>query len=290
MQPQPGRPHRILRSSKSLALLASLLAVLALSAISHARLLDPNDADHWPHVMRSATVPTATMGTTFLNADDVGHHTYTPDGTEKTGIIYTCRGGHVDIAHLRKAADWTANIASKAYDNIRNGYVQFSYKLYEPSVYQVTLAYPENWATMPRDERDRVAFEVATALAQHCAYTSLTWHEVLTWFGYKTLYVLSEFESAFSWEDTFSNLLGTHLAVQALRDPDRSFDDAMTKLLKRHKQGTIAAVVPEPLASLVRHFLLQGELGDLWKVTNGRGNWEVLTVEPREVMQIQSSG
>jgi len=171
------------------------------------------------------------MGTTFLNADDLGHHTYTPNGTEKTGIIYTCRGGHIDIAHLRKAADWTANIAYKAYDNIKRGYVQFSYKLYEPSVYQITLAYPENWSTMPREQRDREAFDVAIALAQHCAYTSLTWHEVLTWFGYKTLYVLSEFESAFSWEDTFSNLLGTHLAVQALRDPDRSFDDAMTKLL-----------------------------------------------------------
>jgi broad specificity phosphatase PhoE len=59
---------------------------------------------------------------------------------------------------------------------------------------------------------------------------------------------------------------------------------AMTKLLKRHKQGTIALVVPEPLASLVRRFLQRAELGDLWKVTNGHGHWEVLEIEPEEVL------
>ena len=60
---------------------------------------------------------------------------------------------------------------------------------------------------------------------------------------------------------------------------------AMTKLLKRHRQGAIAVVVPEPLASLVRHFFLHGKLGDLWKVNNGHGRWEVLDIEPNEVLQ-----
>ena len=59
---------------------------------------------------------------------------------------------------------------------------------------------------------------------------------------------------------------------------------AMTKLLKRHRQGVIGLVVPEPLASLVRRFLQQGELGNLWKVTNGHGHWEVLEIEPKEVL------
>ena len=59
---------------------------------------------------------------------------------------------------------------------------------------------------------------------------------------------------------------------------------AVTKLLKRHKRGVIGLVVPEPLASLVRRFLRRGELGDLWKVTNGHGRWEVLEIEPEEVL------
>jgi broad specificity phosphatase PhoE len=59
---------------------------------------------------------------------------------------------------------------------------------------------------------------------------------------------------------------------------------AITRLLKRHKQGVIGLVVPEPLASIVRRFLQQGELGDLWKVTNGHGHWEILEIEPEEVL------
>ncbi|MGD0899837.1 MAG: histidine phosphatase family protein [Thermoguttaceae bacterium] len=52
------------------------------------------------------------------------------------------------------------------------------------------------------------------------------------------------------------------------------------KLLRRHKEGVIAMVVPEPLASLVRQFIKNDELGDLWKALGRHGHWEVLDVEP----------
>jgi len=55
---------------------------------------------------------------------------------------------------------------------------------------------------------------------------------------------------------------------------------AMAKLLKRHKEGAIGLVVPEPLASLVRCFLDQREIGDLWKATAEHGHWESLDVQP----------
>ena len=55
---------------------------------------------------------------------------------------------------------------------------------------------------------------------------------------------------------------------------------AMTRLLKRHKDGVIGLVVPEPLASLLRCMLNHGELGDLWKATAEHGRWEVLEVQP----------
>ena len=57
---------------------------------------------------------------------------------------------------------------------------------------------------------------------------------------------------------------------------------AMTKLLKRHKEGVIAIVVSEPLATLVRHFIKQDELGDLWKAIATHGCWEILEVEPAQ--------
>jgi hypothetical protein len=59
---------------------------------------------------------------------------------------------------------------------------------------------------------------------------------------------------------------------------------AMMKLLKRHKDGMIGVCVPEPLLSLVRRFIAHGELGDLWKPTNGHSRVEILQVEPEEVL------
>ena len=64
---------------------------------------------------------------------------------------------------------------------------------------------------------------------------------------------------------------------------DEAYDrveTAMNKLLRRHKDGVIALVVSEPLASLVRRFVKRDELGDLWKSLAGHGRWEVLDVEP----------
>jgi broad specificity phosphatase PhoE len=55
---------------------------------------------------------------------------------------------------------------------------------------------------------------------------------------------------------------------------------AMSKLLKRHKDGVIGLVIPEPLASLVRCLLNHAELGDLWKATSEHGRWEVIEVRP----------
>jgi phosphoserine phosphatase len=59
---------------------------------------------------------------------------------------------------------------------------------------------------------------------------------------------------------------------------------ALTKLLKRHKEGVIVLVVPEPLLSLARRFVTHGELGDLWKATNGHGRFEALLVAPEETV------
>jgi broad specificity phosphatase PhoE len=59
---------------------------------------------------------------------------------------------------------------------------------------------------------------------------------------------------------------------------------AVVKLLKRHKEGVIGLVLPEPLLSLARRFLTRGELGDLWKAPNGHGRFEVLAVDAEEFL------
>ncbi|MGI9516833.1 MAG: histidine phosphatase family protein [Pirellulaceae bacterium] len=54
----------------------------------------------------------------------------------------------------------------------------------------------------------------------------------------------------------------------------------LRKLLRRHKDGTIAMVVPEPVASLLRSQLENVEIGNLWKVECRCGSWETIEVGP----------
>jgi len=75
---------------------------------------------------------------------------------------------------------------------------------------------------------------------------------------------------------------------ETLSEADARVRAAITKLVKRHKQGVIGLVLPEPLATLVRRFVRHDELGNLWKVSAEHGPWEILTIEPEEVLQHSS--
>ena len=54
-------------------------------------------------------------------------------------------------------------------------------------------------------------------------------------------------------------------------------ETALSKLLKKHKEGVVAVIVPDPLASVVRSHLLGSELGNLWKSNEKCGRWELIT-------------
>jgi len=71
---------------------------------------------------------------------------------------------------------------------------------------------------------------------------------------------------------------------EMLSDASKRVRATVTKLLKRHKEGVIGLVIPEPLASMVRRFIQNEELGNLWNVTNGHCDYEVLEVEPEDVL------
>jgi hypothetical protein len=60
---------------------------------------------------------------------------------------------------------------------------------------------------------------------------------------------------------------------------------AVLKPLKRNKEGVIGLVLPEPLLSLARRLFTHGELGDLWKATNGHDRFEVIEVNAEEMCE-----
>jgi broad specificity phosphatase PhoE len=57
----------------------------------------------------------------------------------------------------------------------------------------------------------------------------------------------------------------------------------LVRLLRKHTSGTIALVAPEPLATLIRSFLSDSDLGDLWKAEIDRCHVEQFDVEPRSL-------
>jgi len=67
---------------------------------------------------------------------------------------------------------------------------------------------------------------------------------------------------------------------ETLSEARSRVEEALAKILKKHKSGVIGLVLPEPLASLVRAKLTQRELGDLWEAEVEHGGYETLEVEP----------
>ncbi len=65
---------------------------------------------------------------------------------------------------------------------------------------------------------------------------------------------------------------------EMLCDAQQRVKTALTKLLRKHKPGTLGLVVPEPLNLLVRSFLTETPIGDLWKLGERCGCWELLQV------------
>jgi hypothetical protein len=137
---------------------------------------------------------------------------------EQNGFVYTCRGGFIDIGHLRESADRTAYISRIVLKKLEKGEKEFSFRIIEPSKYYVRIKYPENWVNYPN--REKIAKEISVGLGQYFAQTTTVWHEILTWFGFKSTGIFSEYLSSFSWEDAYSDLLGTAIAARALRDSE----------------------------------------------------------------------
>lgn len=183
--------------------------------------------------LRPGSYASATRGVRFIGPNDLGPHRYWFDNAEANGIMYTCAGGHVDIAHVRKAADSAGYMAAATLDGLHGGRTRFCFRLSEPSHYIVELTYPGDWDRRPPAEKQRVSREVSVQLGQYLAWTAMTWHEILTWFGFRPEAYKPEFPSAFSWEDSYSNLLGTLVAAEALRAQEYPFSDAVTVTLLR---------------------------------------------------------
>jgi hypothetical protein len=154
-----------------------------------------------------------------LDVSEIGPHTYDSGlllvrygearevqlNQERNGLVYTCRGGFIDLAHVRDYTDWASFLVARLGATLETGTtVELGEEGGERRV--VTSSIPPE--VIERLGRRRVAMVLAAWLA----FEMSVYHEIVTWFGWAAVPGFSERASAFSPEDTYSNLIGVKLA------------------------------------------------------------------------------
>lgn len=174
--------------------------------------------------------------TLFDLADPEGlgaHHYASPNFGDRPveharGIVYTCRAGFLDLAHLRDTIDWTRYASGLVEETLRAETQELTIQGRDWTTYHVSFRYPDFWAALGDDEREVLTRELSYRIGAELAYVVQTWHEIITWYGYKSTGIIPEHGSSFTYDDTMSHAVGLVVADRALRDTTRSFDDAVT--------------------------------------------------------------
>jgi hypothetical protein len=146
--------------------------------------------------------------------------------------MYTCKGGFIDLGHVREGADRAAYLAKITKQNLTKNQKQFSFQIIEPSKYWVKITYPSNWNKISPQQKGKIIDDMSANLGQYLAHKTLIWHEIITWYGFATIVLFPDTPSAFSWEDPYSDVIGTSIGIQAWRNPTPSYDQAVTRILR----------------------------------------------------------
>ena len=146
---------------------------------------------------------------------------------EASGILYTCRGGFIDIAHVRDNADRTLYLVAQIGRLADTG-----------GTIPITGEGAERRIILkPLDARLVRAYgvrEVGTSLAEWLSFQASIWHEITTWYGWSST-AFSERPSAFSLEDLYSNLVGIKITGAVVRrhaaPSELAYNQAVTRVL-----------------------------------------------------------
>ncbi|MFK7907877.1 MAG: DUF4056 domain-containing protein [Chitinophagales bacterium] len=156
--------------------------------------------------------------TEITSVEKIGVHEYMGSTREKNGIIYTHKGGFIDLGHVRDQADWTAYLYTQILEHREEG--ELIQKIgYEGGGKELRIEIAEDL-----NEEDIIQ------LAGKIAYDLSVWHEISTWFGASTIPLVPERYSSFSVEDAYSNLLGATLGMKALQS-NLPYEETMTQLI-----------------------------------------------------------
>jgi hypothetical protein len=150
----------------------------------------------------------------------------------KRGIIYTKRAGFVDLAHVYNTV-LRANDASNAVAAaLRQDQDSIRLPRFESSEVSILFSSSPVEATIAGAASEQ-SIQAVSRMTGECIANELgVWHEITTWFGYKTTRIWSEKPSAFTYEDTVSHLVGIQVFEAIPGKPDRAkFASALRRVL-----------------------------------------------------------
>lgn len=182
--------------------------------------------------------------TTITSVDKLGKHQFLGHKSENNGIIYTKKGGFIDIAHLRDCADWTA-------------YLFNLLKHHNGTFLTKKIGNEAGLKTLKVDLRKKLSDKEILKISASIAHDLSLWHEISTWFGATTIFFFNEKFSSFSPEDQYSNLLGVLIGMQAIESREE-YEKAMTKLIDEKLEELDAVETEEQTNSAFK------EIDNLW--------------------------
>jgi hypothetical protein len=149
------------------------------------------------------------------------------------GILYTRRAGFIDLAHVRESMDWSWYAWGQVSRALTRQQAILELPGYDGCAFRLNFNYPPYWASLDDQERQRLINELALRIGERVAFNAMTWHEIITWYGYKTTLVLPEQQSSFTYEDTVSHMVGIYAADDAMRNPAGTWDEDATRSLDK---------------------------------------------------------
>lgn len=218
---------------------------------------------------RTHEIPRARLGalpfpgaTTLFSAcgtADLGAHHYAgrlerplSAGEGARGIVYTCRAGFLDLAHLRETVDWTWYLHARAGELLAQGGGVSTFT-YDKTDFELSVTPPAAMADVPDHLRRQVLDDAALRIGQRAAYFVQTWHEIESWYGLRTVFFVPEDRSAFTWDDSTSHLVGMEIAGRIIRSRPSDYDAAAAAEIRRtlEELGAVSASRVEAAAMAV---------------------------------------
>lgn len=181
----------------------------------------------------------------LTSIEKLGPHRFLGSREENNGIIYTLKGGFIDMGHVRDQADWVNYLYTKILEAREEG---------DTEIHLGKEAGEKSLDLCLSPELDSVS---CLALAQRIAYDLSVWHEIATWYGASLVPLLPERYSSFSMEDNYSNLLGVLIAGKVLRQ-EGDYETNMTREIMHTLFGL------EPVGSEDDTRLAMESVLDIW--------------------------